>query len=166
MKTLLHTSAILLLLTSVGTAQLLPAPLPRPNPSNLPIPSSLYAAWVERGLPLEVLRERVGRGFITIDDARRIHVELIAPKGSLAVSDAFVQSFGGLVDTRWRHRVDTWVPLERLLDLTRALPPGHRLLRPSAGQSNDVTGEGPVVTGSKAWRDGGADGREEVKLSR
>lgn len=162
MKTLLRTAIAAALLPSLCGAQLLPAPAARRNPSDQPIPSSLHAAWRLRELPLEELRTSVGRDFVSIDDARRIHVEIVGPRGSLAVSDAFVQSFGGVVDTRWRHRVDTWVPLDFLMDLTRALPTGHRLVRPSAGVPEDVTGEGPTVVGTDEWREGGADGAGQV----
>ncbi len=159
MKPFLRSALGLALFVPPAAAQLAPAqPVAGKVPSDLPLVSCLHQAWQSRGLPLERLRDEVGRGFVAIDDQRRIHVEIVGPKGTPAVPDALVQSFGGLADTRWRHRLDAWVPLERLLDLARALPAGHRVVRANNGEPDDVQGEGPMVTGSAAWRNGGANG--------
>jgi hypothetical protein len=159
MSSTLRTTLTLAVLALTAPAQVSPAPpVDLKVPSDLRMSACLYQAWQQRQLPLETLRDRVGRGFVAVDGERRIHVEILAPEGSSAVPDALVRSFGGVTDTRWRNRLDAWIPLDRLLDLARTLPADQRIVRANCGEPCEVQGEGPMVTGSAAWRNGGANG--------
>jgi hypothetical protein len=158
MQTLVHRwlgSTMIVALTSAAPAQ---EPAPPRNPVDLPLASTLYDVWLARDLPLEELRDRAVRGFIDIDDARSVEVELVGPRGGSAAPDGLVRAFGGEPGARYRNLLDAAVPLERLVDLARALPAGH-FVRPTLRPvPRDVAGEGPVWMGSAAWRNGGADG--------
>lgn len=158
MTTSLFTGLALLGLCGAVSAQALPDPPPRRMPANLPMQTTLYDAWLDRDLPLDELRRRAGRDFITFSDAREIHVEIVGPEGAPAIPGALVERHGGRPDSRWGRRQDAWVPLARLVEFARALPPGHRIVRAHAGDSDDVDGEGPAAIGSDTYRDGGANG--------
>lgn len=153
-----RTLLALVLAAPVVGRQLPSAPPPRRNPADLPLSSNLYDVWLDRDLPLAEQRRRAVPGFVDVDDARRVLVEIVGPPGSSAVPDPLIRRFGGVAQTRWRNRVKARIPARRLVDLARALPPGHRVQRAARPFATDVAGEGPAVTGSAAWRDGGADG--------
>ena len=124
-----------------------------------PLDSCLQRAFfLARSAPLETVRRAVGERFIRIRPDRRVHVEIVGPEGQPAMPRVFVAPFGAIADTRWRNRLDAWVPLDALLELALSLPPGHRVVRASAGEPDQVAGEGPAAIGSDGYRNGGANG--------
>lgn len=127
-------------------------------PADVPLPASLYRAWLGRDLPLAELRAVAGPGFVDVNDRKEARVEIFGPVGQAAVSDAFLAGFGARADTRVLFAVEAAVPVDRLVDLARALPAGHRIARATPGHADDVAGEGPGVMLSDVYRDGGADG--------
>jgi len=155
MQVHLRTFLLCAALGSPAAGQLLQSLPEGPRPSDPRIPHSLYTPWLMRDRPLEELRNASGRGFVKIDDQRRVHVELVAPWGESALSDEFIRGFGGLPESRWQHRVEAWVPVEQLMALTASLPATHRLERATPGEYDS---EGPGVVGSDVYRDAGADG--------
>ena len=138
----------------------LPPPPDSGAAKSLPMQSVLFeAAQLAKDTgasPLELRAELARRG-ITVDDNGRVHVEIVGPIGSPAVSQDAIALFGGAVSNTWRHRSDAWIPASRLVGVARILPPGYFMERAALPGYDDVVGEGPAATGSDEYRDGGAD---------
>ncbi len=148
--------ALALLVLAVGAAA---QQGPQQRLRHVPLDSCLQEAYfLARSAPLETVRRSVGERFIEIRPDRRVHVEIVGPEGAAAMPRVFVAPFGGIADTRWRNRLDAWVPLDALFELALSLPPGHRVVRASAGDPDQVAGEGPAAIGSDGYRNGGANG--------
>jgi len=128
-------------------------------PENLRIVSSLYkAAKLAESLEPAEVRRLLGESFMPLRDDGFFEVEIVAPLGEEPPTAAFVQAFGAVPDSRWRNYFEVHVPQSRLLDLARAIPSGHLIMRATAGEPDDVVGEGPAMIGSDTYRDGGANG--------
>lgn len=142
-----------------GPSIKLPPPRGERVPEDLRIVSSLYQAarLAERLEPAEV-RGLLGESFMPLRDDGFFEVEIVAPPGQEPPTAAFVQAFGAIPDSRWRNYFEVHVPQSRLLDLARAIPSDHLIMRATAGESDDVAGEGPGMIGSDTYRDGGANG--------
>jgi subtilisin family serine protease len=134
-------------------------PVERP-PRDLPLQYNLWEAErlaAERHLEGDELRVELERRGNTVRGGL-IHVEIVGPEGSEALSHAFVEGFGGVGDTRWRHRLDAWVPVARLSEIARAIPDGYFVERATAGCPDDVVGQGPDVINSSSYRNNGQNG--------
>jgi hypothetical protein len=106
--------------------------------------------------PVQLQQELADRG-ITVDDNGRVHVEIVGPPGSRALSAEVCDQFGGEVTNTWMNRVEAWIPIGHLSNLAQVLPPGYFLERANIPQLDEVAGEGPDVTNSADYRDHGAD---------
>ncbi|MBD3334767.1 MAG: hypothetical protein GF355_04570, partial [Candidatus Eisenbacteria bacterium] len=133
----------------------------RPADSDLQIHQFLYEAMemeaqgsVSNAELQAWLRARGAR----LDDLGRVHMEVIGAEGAPAVSAASLAPYGAELENSWRHRADVWVPLVEIVDLARSLAPDYVLRKAKYGQPDDVMGEGPAVTNSETYRNGGADG--------
>jgi len=153
--------ALLLVLAIGASAQLVELePLERP-PMDLPLQYNLWQAEklaAERGLAGEELKVALEKRGNTVRDGL-IHVEIVGPQGRDALDHAFVESFGGVGDTRWRHRLDAWVPVDRLSEIALAVPDGYFVERASPGCPDDVLGEGPEAINSISYRNNNAYGQ-------
>ncbi len=153
--------ALLLVFALGAQAQLVELePFERP-PMDLPLQYNLWQAErlvAARNLSGDELRTELEKRGSTVRDGL-IHVEIVGPKGRDALDHAFVESFGGIGDTRWRHRLDAWVPVGRLSEIARAVPDGYFVERASPGCPDDVFGEGPAAINSISYRNNGAYGQ-------
>jgi hypothetical protein len=140
-----------------------PTPPDRSFYKEYPLHSSLYDAEQLARIPslstAQLIDELSNRALTLLPD-RRIHVELIGPEGQPPVSRLTIESVGGMIDNVWRHRVDAWVPVDRLIELAMSLPEGYRVEPAAIPCLEDVMGEGPAVIGSDSHRNGGADGTQ------
>jgi hypothetical protein len=142
-----------------GPIDKLPQPKSDKVPSDLRIVSSLYkAARLAQTLEPAEVRRLLGESFMPLRDDGFFEVEIVAPSGEEPPTVEFVQQFGAIPDSRWRNYFEVHVPQSRLLDLARAIPRDHLIMRATAGEPDDVDGEGPGMTGSDSYRDGGANG--------
>jgi len=153
--------ALLLALALVAQAQLVELePFERP-PQDLPLQYNLWQAErlaAARNLAGDELRAELEKRGNTVRDGL-IHVEIVGPQGRDALDHAFVERFGGVGDTRWRHRLDAWVPVDRLSEIALAVPDGYFVERASPGCPDDVMGEGPEVINSDSYRNNNAYGQ-------
>jgi hypothetical protein len=85
----------------------------------------------------------------------KVHVEIVGPQGERALSASALAPFGGEIDRSWRHRVDAWVPLQRLSDVARVLPSGYYLERAKQPDLDLTVGEGPAVINSDSYTPAG-----------
>jgi len=111
----------------------------------------------ETTVPFVQLQQELGNQGITMDDIGRVHVEIVGPPGSKALSARVINQFGGEVTNTWLHRAEAWIPIGQLSNLAQVLPPGYFMERANIPQLDQVTGEGPAVTNSDDYRDHGAD---------
>ncbi|MFC1572351.1 S8 family serine peptidase [Candidatus Eisenbacteria bacterium] len=128
---------------------------------DLPLTRSLYDAEqraLTDGVETSVLQAEFALQGLHLNDAGLMHVEIVGPPGSPAVSEDFVESFGGTNRTRWRHRGSLLLPISEMSNIARALPDGYLLLPPDISQSTEVQGEGPAVTNSFSYYYNGAGG--------
>jgi hypothetical protein len=129
-------------------------------PKGLPMQSILFDAEqmaVEVPVPFTQLKRRLENRGITMDHKGRVHVEIIGPPGSKALSADVIAKFGGEVSNTWRHRVEAWIPIGQLSNVARALPPGYFMQRAEPPGYEQVPGEGPMVTNSDDYRNNGAN---------
>lgn len=150
--------ALLLLLTSATSAQQAPrVPVTRHPAKDLPIQSRLYDLDVAVSAdPANAGRIASQRGFSVRPDGL-VKIEIIGTKGGNPVDPAIIGRFGGEVRSTWRHLTSAWIPPQQLIELAQALPSGFYLSKP---RQPHPASEGPGVTGSKAYRDGGANGTD------
>lgn len=154
---------LMMMITPALGQQLPPLPPPPPPrmPKDLPMQSTLYDAeqLARTGrFSLNELQGELDLRGITLSDEGMVHIEIVGPSGSKGVSNAFVESFGGGVENRWRHRADAWIPVHELTNMARALSQGYYVENANLLVPTDVPGEGPGVVNSDSYRDGGADG--------
>jgi hypothetical protein len=127
---------------------------------DLPMQTILFDAEqlaAQTTMPLVQLRQEMEDRGITLDGNGRVHVEIVGPPGSRALSAEVIEKTGGEVTNTWLNRVEAWIPIGQLSGLARVLPPGYFLERASTPLLDQVAGEGPVVTNSADYRDHGAD---------
>jgi len=157
MKRTIMAGLLLVALASTGWGQQLPPPAPRSTSKALPLQSPLQDAErfaaIEQ-MPVSELQARFAKRGITLSDAGRVHVEIVGPKGAEPVAAEFVESFGGTVEGSWRHRVDCWLPVERLSAAARELPPGYFIENANSLVQVSTPGEGPPAINSADYPDG------------
>ncbi|MFT5290029.1 MAG: hypothetical protein ACI8QC_002034 [Planctomycetota bacterium] len=128
-------------------------------PEQYRLVSSLYqAAILAQTMAPAVVRESLGESFMPLRNDGFFEVEIVAPLGVDPPPDGFIRQFGAIPSSRWENYLEVHVPMGRLLDMAAALPQGYLITRATAGEPDDVTGEGPQRIGSDTYRDGGADG--------
>jgi hypothetical protein len=130
-------------------------------PKTVCLASVLYEAQQfseSREWTIPELKEALKDRGITMLEDELVHVEIKGPEGSEAVSDAFIESFGGMADSRFGSAVDAWVPIGELINVASALSEGYFLGKAKDPNPCDVTGEGPEAVNSDSYRDGGANG--------
>ncbi|MBC6951454.1 hypothetical protein DWB58_26295, partial [candidate division KSB1 bacterium] len=153
--TFLHVFSIML---SSGYAQQLPEIEETPEireMKSLPMHSVLYE--LDRAVTTRALAKvPVARELrLVVKDDGKVNVEIISPVGEAPVTADFVKRFSGEVDATWQHRVSAWVPPNQLIALAKALPKGVMLER---ANTPIPVNEGPGLTRSDGYRDGGANG--------
>ena len=144
-------------LTTPAPGQQLPAPRAPSHPKDLRLHAPLHAAVqnaAARQLDTATLRAEFAQRRITLSADREVHVEIVGPPGADGVSPDFVASFDGRVENRQLNSVDAWLPLARLVDCARALPPGHFIENANRMLPQDTPGEGPGVLNSAGYPDG------------
>ena len=154
-----------LLLVGLLAGPLLAQPMPPPPdpvmPKSLPMQSILYDAEVlatSRSWGKGELQGQLALREIRLSEDGLVHVTIVGPEDQPAIPVSTVAAVGGRDDVAWRHQRDAWVPVLRLTELARSLPPGHFLQRAQAPDPVDVSGEGPMAINSDGYRDGGGDG--------
>src|SRR5262245_51596670 len=144
------------ILAAVSTASgqlLLPPPAPE-IPADLPIAAILYDAQQlasQRSLSINELRVALQQRGVQLRDDGKVHVEVVGPKGAIAVRADFLAPFGGEISSTWRRRADTWIPIDRLAAVARALPAGYSLEWPHLSL-DAVIGEGPAAVNSTSYQ--------------
>lgn len=149
------------LLASVASGQDLTSGREMAGPKDLPLASRLRDAQNLAGTidgNDALLRSRLQDLGLRLDDRRRVHVTIHGPEGADAIAVSAITAVGGEDDIAWRRWRDAWVPVDRLVELSRNLPPGYFLAPVQAPETCDVAGEGPAAIHSDDYRDGGADG--------
>jgi len=143
----------------------IPGPPPEhPMPLDLPMQSNLFDAEqlaIRTEMPVVQLASVLqDQGFIT-DDQGSVLVEVVGPIGGKHLPESVIERFGGETLNTWGRLLSAWVPVSRLTDLARALPPGYYLEKAKVPHPDQgpVDGEGPwaTVTNSAGYRDNGAD---------
>jgi hypothetical protein len=115
-----------------------------------------------RSLTVRELQDELQLRYITLADDGAVHVEIIGPEGALAVTGDLVESFGGELESTWRHRAEAWVPAEQLSALALALPDGYYMERADVAGLDEVIGEGPDVINSDSYSNNAFDGAGRV----
>jgi subtilisin family serine protease len=141
-----------------ASGQLVSLPAVERPPEDLPLDFNLWKHErfaAERRLTGDDLKRELRKRGTTVEGDDLVHVEIVGPVGREALGREFVESFGGIADTSWRHRLDAWIPIDRLSDLARAVPEGYFVERASPGCPDDVMGEGPEVINSDSYKAAG-----------
>lgn len=135
-------------------------PPPKDHLLGLPLASNLYDAvqgassWQKQGL--NVVQQMRQQG-LEADAAGRVLVEISGPEGSAAPAKNYLARYSVETTGNWRHLTEAWIPLARLVEFAKSLPPGYFVRGLGFNATNDVDGEGPVVTNSDGYRDNGAN---------
>ena len=95
---------------------------------------------------------------VQISDEREVLVEIIGPVGLPAAVDQLLARCDARPGTRWAHRVEAWVPVERLAYLAGSLPSGYRVESTVNLVRSQVLSEGPEVMNTSPYRNSGSDG--------
>jgi hypothetical protein len=149
--------------SSLVAAQDLVGPMPFPPlmPRGIPMQSVLFEAErlasQHRGTTASLI-EALSYLDVRMREDHRVYVEIVGPTGSQGTPNEILSAASAELQSRWRHRLSAWVLIEGLTELARRLPTGHFMMPVRRPVLDDVAGEGPVVTGSESYRDGGADG--------
>ena len=150
----------LFLLTPLAVAaQQAPAP-PSGDPDRKALPATASLLRFADALPDGA---RSGAAFVDLAGAAGlrarddglVNVEITAPQEASPIAGSLLRTHGGRIDAVWRNQTSAWLPPEGIRGLAAALPPGYLLRHAHRPHEND---EGPAVTGSDLYRDGGADG--------
>ncbi len=151
-------------LSAPGIAQqstdLSPGPPPENDfPPGLPMQSILYHLdrFTEKDAPSIAQTTAKYHNAITLDEAGRVHVEIVGQPGMLNVPPELVTRLDGLVTNTWRHRLEAWVPPNLLIELAQSLPAGYFLQAASRPSLDEVVGEGPAAANSDEYRDNDAN---------
>jgi hypothetical protein len=115
------------------------------------------SALALRALPLAQRQEQLRQRGITMNDDGKVHVEIVGPEGSQALPASVITPFGAVVTNVWGRRLEAWIPMDQLTNVAQALPQGYFMERASRPGLNQVVGQGPAVTLSAGYRDGGAN---------
>jgi hypothetical protein len=160
--------ALVVLTSGASAQQILQAPpngeqIPQAPPGrkiDLPMQTILFDAErlaAETTVQFVQLQQELEDRGITMDDHGRVHVEIVGPPDSRALSASVIKPFGGEVTNTWLHRAEAWIPIGELSNLAQVLPPGYFMERANIPQLDQVAGQGPDVTNSADYRDHGAD---------
>ena len=156
-------------------------PPPRTVPDNLPVRSVLYELRdllpvAEKSVPKRQQIQRFAARGITLRDDGKVLVEIIGPEGvdirqdldlsALEVLGAEIGVKAVAVDAKQVHvpltsfgnRAEAWLPLQRLVEIAALLPDGYFIKEITPLNTEQVAGEGPMVTNSASYRNAGQDG--------
>ncbi|MHC4675837.1 MAG: S8/S53 family peptidase [Planctomycetota bacterium] len=154
--TTLTLCAFVLALAQRVLAQRAPKAMVPRMAKDLRMQSALFDAEMDaRLLPVAEARGVLGRRGIQMRKDGKVHVEIVGPQGGSALPASALLPFGGEVEGSWRHRVDAWIPLQRLSKAARALPAGYFLERAKRPEPDEVIGEGPDVINSDSYTPAG-----------
>lgn len=148
--------ACMLALAQRALGQQAPHPPAPRMPKSLRMQSTLFEAEIDaRSLAVAEARGLLGRRGIRMRKDGKVHVEIVGSPGGTGLAASALAPFGGEVEGSWRHRVDAWIPLQRLSQVARALPSGYFLQRAKRPEPDETVGEGPAVINSDNYTPAG-----------